>query len=90
MEAITVNGKAALDLSRCIGCGLCVSTCPSGALNLVRKPAAEQRKLPADLVQAYIEWGKTRGTISTPSLFGMVVRSKLDRVLSRQPSPILD
>jgi electron transport complex protein RnfB len=90
MEAITVNGKAALDLSRCIGCGLCVSTCPSGALNLVRKPAAEQRKLPADMVQAYIEWGKTRGTISTPSLLGMVVRSKLDRVLSRQPSPILD
>jgi len=29
---------AVLNADRCIGCGLCVSTCPSGALVLERKP----------------------------------------------------
>ncbi len=92
MAAIAVNGggKAALDKSRCIGCGLCVSTCPSGALSLVRKPEAEQRKLPADSVQAYIEWGRTRGKVSMPSLIGMQVQSMVDRMLARQASPTVD
>jgi ferredoxin len=27
-----------LDANRCIGCGLCVSTCPTEALTLRRKP----------------------------------------------------
>ena len=29
------------DANRCIGCGLCVTTCPSGALALKRKPDSE-------------------------------------------------
>ncbi len=92
MSAIAVNGggKASLDKSRCIGCGLCVSTCPSGSLSLVRKPEVEQRKLPADSVQAHIEWGRTRGKMNIPSLIGMLVQSKVDRMLARQPSPMAD
>jgi ferredoxin len=92
MAAIAVNGGgvAALNASRCIGCGLCVSTCPTGSLSLVRKPEAEQRKVPADTVQAYIEWGRTRGKLSMPSLVGMKVKSTVDRVLARQPSPVVD
>jgi Fe-S-cluster-containing hydrogenase component 2 len=39
MEAMTVDaGSVRLNKDRCIGCGLCVSTCPTGALSLVRKP----------------------------------------------------
>ena len=35
MDAITSpEGKAVVDRARCIGCALCVSTCPSGALRL--------------------------------------------------------
>jgi Fe-S-cluster-containing hydrogenase component 2 len=35
MEAITSpDGKAVVERSRCIGCALCVSTCPSGAMRL--------------------------------------------------------
>ncbi len=46
MEAISSpDGKAVVDRSRCIGCGLCVSTCPSGALRLV---PSDRPKLPPD------------------------------------------
>ncbi len=84
MAAITVNGggKADLDLQRCIGCGLCVSTCPNGALSLVRKPEAEQPRIPADIRQAYIQWGQARGRLGYPSLVGMQVKSTVDRLLA--------
>jgi Fe-S-cluster-containing hydrogenase component 2 len=35
MDAITDDGgPSSVDLTRCIGCGLCVSTCPGGAIQL--------------------------------------------------------
>lgn len=40
VDAITVNGVAAVDTARCIGCGLCASTCPTEAMALVRRPGA--------------------------------------------------
>jgi len=44
MQAVTRDGgPPTVDRSRCIGCGLCVSTCPSGALRLV---ANEREKVP--------------------------------------------
>jgi electron transport complex protein RnfB len=82
MEAIAVDGggKASLDLRRCIGCGLCVSTCPSGALSLVRKPEAEQPRIPDNIVQASIRWGQARGKLSYPSLAAMQLKSAVDRL----------
>lgn len=42
MEAISHDGGTSqVDLQRCIGCGLCVQTCPSGAIQLHRKPDAK-------------------------------------------------
>ena len=37
------------DADRCIGCGLCVSTCPSGALTLTRKPETDHT-VPPDTI----------------------------------------
>jgi ferredoxin len=83
MEAISVDsGRAVLDLDRCIGCGLCVTTCPSEALSLARKPEAEQPRVPKDFQETVIHLGQTRGKLDTPGLIGMVVRSKIDRLLA--------
>jgi ferredoxin len=42
-------GKVRVDHGRCIGCGLCVTTCPSGALRLAENP---RRKVPPDDTKA--------------------------------------
>jgi len=47
MQALAEEGdRVTLNTDRCIGCGLCVSTCPSGALTLVRKPDSERTQTP--------------------------------------------
>ncbi len=83
MEAIWLdNGYAALDQGRCIGCGLCVTTCPSEALHLERKPQAEQAYIPKDIVETTIQLGKVRGKLNNADLVKMMVKSKVDRLLS--------
>ncbi len=84
MEALTLPfDTAELNLERCIGCGLCVSTCPSGALSLVRKPQSEQRSVPKDIVRATLQLGQARGKLGAGELVGMVVKSGIDRLVSR-------
>jgi len=83
MEALCIdNKKTALDLNRCIGCGLCVSTCPTQSLSLVRKPKAKQPYVPKDIIETNNKVGKARGKLGMSKLIGMQVRSKLDRLLA--------
>jgi NAD-dependent dihydropyrimidine dehydrogenase PreA subunit len=83
MEAIYLDdGYATLDLDRCIGCGLCVTTCPTESLSLQRKPEAEQPYVPKDLVDTNVKLGQARGKLTTGGLVGMLVRSKVDRLLA--------
>jgi ferredoxin len=87
MEALSLaDKKALLDLDRCIGCGLCVSTCPTNSLSLVRKPKAKQPYVPKDVIETHIKIGKAHGKLSFGKMVGMQVRSKADRLLaSRKP-----
>jgi len=83
MEAIHLdNKKSVLDLNRCIGCGLCVSTCPSDSLSLVRKPKAKQPYVPKDLMETHIKLGKARGKLGVGKMIGMLAKSKMDRLLA--------
>lgn len=36
-NAVGLDGRSTADASKCLGCGLCVSTCPTGARKLVRR-----------------------------------------------------
>ena len=83
MDALKIEaGEIRLDADRCIGCGLCVSSCPAGSLSLVRKPESEQPEVPKNIIEAYTKLGKARGKITTSGLIKMVVKSKVDRILT--------
>jgi len=46
-EALVTDGdRVAHKADRCIGCGLCVTTCRAEALTLVRRPETEQKPVP--------------------------------------------
>jgi Fe-S-cluster-containing hydrogenase component 2 len=82
MDAIQVNGYAQVLQERCIGCGLCVTTCETGAMHLERKPEYEQPYIPKDNVENFLRMARQRGTIKTPDLVMMAIRSKIDRLLA--------
>lgn len=83
MEALRLDGgKPMLDKDRCIGCGLCVTTCPTESLRLVRKSPPQQPRVPRNMVEASIRLARERGRLSYFGLVQMVLKSKLDRLLS--------
>jgi electron transport complex protein RnfB len=54
MQVFTVKDDHVVqNLDRCIGCGLCVSTCASGALTLIQKPVSVQHELPATIQETW-------------------------------------
>jgi len=76
------DDKVALDLTRCIGCGLCVSTCPTKSLELERKPESEQPETPANVIETGLQLGRARGKLGAMSLAKMQLQSKIDRLLA--------
>lgn len=82
MGAVLVNGTASIDKNRCIGCGLCVTTCPNDAIFLVRKPADEQVVIPESYAASLIHLGQTRGKLSNTELVKMMMKSRIDRLMA--------
>jgi formate hydrogenlyase subunit 6/NADH:ubiquinone oxidoreductase subunit I len=67
MAAVSLNnGFAAIELGRCIGCGLCVPVCPEDAISLVKKdeeiipPMTEEDLLDTELALKSTLTGKVR------------------------------
>jgi electron transport complex protein RnfB len=83
MGALRLESEhAVLDADRCIGCGLCVSTCPTDSLALARKPDSEQPRVPKGGVQSLIELGRARGKFGTADLAWMMLKSKMERLFT--------
>ena len=85
MGAIAVEDKkAVIDYDRCIGCGLCVSTCPTHALSLDRKPKTEQPYVPRGMIDRTLRQVRARGKGPTNALARMLLRSGVDRLLTHK------
>jgi len=52
-----------LDLDRCIGCGLCVTTCPTEAMSLRKKADDQQYEPPKTGGETYIRIASERGKL---------------------------
>jgi Fe-S-cluster-containing hydrogenase component 2 len=71
MEAITMGSDdvAVVDLDRCIGCGLCVTTCETEAMRLQLKPEKERRDPPATAQDFMTQLAQERGKTLIPLAF---------------------
>jgi ferredoxin len=62
MEAITLpEDVSVVDRARCIGCGVCISVCPTEAIALTPRPESERIEPPEDLRQWMEERARQRG-----------------------------
>jgi Fe-S-cluster-containing hydrogenase component 2 len=62
MEAIRiVDDKAVINLERCIGCGLCVTTCTTGAMQLQKKLEDQLYQPPQSGAETYMRIAMERG-----------------------------
>ena len=55
------DGAYMVQPDRCIGCGVCVPTCPAESITMIRKPEELQDQPPAHIVEWYFTRAKNRG-----------------------------
>jgi Na+-translocating ferredoxin:NAD+ oxidoreductase subunit B len=62
MEAIAEdNGGYRVKPERCIGCGVCTTTCPTESISLIRKPEGQRDEPPENLSDWYSKRAASRG-----------------------------
>jgi Na+-translocating ferredoxin:NAD+ oxidoreductase RNF subunit RnfB len=62
MDAIVENSDGyVVQPERCIGCGVCASTCPTESITLLKRPENEQDVPPANIVDWYMQRAQNRG-----------------------------
>jgi Fe-S-cluster-containing hydrogenase component 2 len=84
MAAIQIEeGKSIIDKGRCIGCGLCVSTCPTGSLRLIRKSPEGLPEVPRNQFESYRKLGLVRGKLGTAREAQIVLQAGYDRLRAR-------
>ena len=84
MEAIVEeDGTYTVLGERCIGCGVCILTCPTESISMVRRPEAERDVPPADL----IHWSVNRVASRSGPLKRIMLRTWLCPGTTRRPQP---
>jgi formate hydrogenlyase subunit 6/NADH:ubiquinone oxidoreductase subunit I len=75
VEAVaeTDDGAYRVIGERCIGCGVCVETCPSEAMQLVPRPEIEHTTPPRDI----IDWSVQRTASRSGPIKAMALRGWL-------------
>ena len=65
MEGLALNEAGVIEVitNRCIGCGLCVTTCLVDALELIDKPEKNHRIPPATMGEQIMGMAKSRGIL---------------------------
>jgi Fe-S-cluster-containing hydrogenase component 2 len=82
MDAIEIeDGKSIVDLTRCIGCGLCCVTCPQEAITLEKKPKVYVP--PKNSLRLYMDIMRKR--IGNAKYTIMVTKQMIGRFLGQNP-----
>jgi ferredoxin len=65
MDAIVMTeaDTAEINPDRCIGCGLCVTTCPAEAIELLPKSETDWRTPPSNTAEQMMRMARKRGII---------------------------
>jgi NAD-dependent dihydropyrimidine dehydrogenase PreA subunit len=62
IQAISeTDDKFSVQPDKCLGCGVCIPTCPTESIKLIRKPKELQDQPPAHLMEWYFKRAENRG-----------------------------
>ena len=79
---VKTDGIVSFNQARCIGCGLCVSVCAFEAVEIVRRPEKEQKRIPANTLATYSQMALKSGKWNTLTAAGLMLKSYWHRLVA--------